>query len=252
MDLVPITAMGYAEIKSGEAPLLVPATTVLRTGRRAVVYVRLPERDRPVFEGREVVLGPKTGQSYLVRSDLQEGDEVVTQGAFKIDSALQILAKPSMMSPENRDEGPGTDHAEMEMPTPTKTTAVEPALPLGLTPPSAAQLLPAYFALQTALALKTMMAIIDHHGPLPDLIHVMLSADNLDTIRKPSFDELSQAMIAAVKADPTAFEGEILKMHCPMVYEDRGADWIQSSDPLRNPFFGAMMLECGEVVGKLK
>lgn len=36
-------------------------------------------------------------------------------------------------------------------------------------------------------------------------------------------------------------------MHCPMVYDDRGADWLQSSKPLQNPYFGAMMLKCGEI-----
>ena len=51
-------------------------------------------------EGREIVLGPRTGDYYIVRSGLREGERVVTNGNFKIDSALQILAKPSMMSPE--------------------------------------------------------------------------------------------------------------------------------------------------------
>jgi YHS domain-containing protein len=69
------------------------------TGKRAVVYVRKPETEIPTFEGREVVLGPRAGAYYLVESGLQEGEQVVTNGNFKIDSALQIRAKPSMMSP---------------------------------------------------------------------------------------------------------------------------------------------------------
>jgi len=56
--------------------------------------------DRPTFEGREIVLGPRAGDYFLVRNGLQEGERVVTQGNFKIDAEIQIQAKPSMMTPE--------------------------------------------------------------------------------------------------------------------------------------------------------
>jgi Cu(I)/Ag(I) efflux system membrane fusion protein len=35
----------------------------------------------------------------VVREGLQEGEKVVVNGNFKIDSAIQILAKASMMDP---------------------------------------------------------------------------------------------------------------------------------------------------------
>jgi Cu(I)/Ag(I) efflux system membrane fusion protein len=82
-------------------PLVIPASAPLLTGKRAVVYVELEGTDRPSFEGREVVLGPRAGDYYIVDSGLEEGDRVVSEGAFKIDSALQIRAKPSMMNPEH-------------------------------------------------------------------------------------------------------------------------------------------------------
>ena len=75
----------------------------------------------------------------------------------------------------------------------------------------------------------------------------MLGADSLDALRKPHFDQLSQYLIAAAKAAPTALTGELKVMHCPMVYEDRGADWLQATEPLQNPYFGAAMLKCGEI-----
>jgi multidrug efflux pump subunit AcrA (membrane-fusion protein) len=55
---------------------------------------------QPAFEGREIVLGPRAGNYYLVRNGLQAGELVVTQGNFKIDAEIQIQAKPSMMTPE--------------------------------------------------------------------------------------------------------------------------------------------------------
>lgn len=79
-------------------PLVIPASAPLVTGKRAVVYLAVPGREG-VYTGREIVLGPRAGDHYIVKEGLSEGDLVVTQGNFKIDSALQIMAKPSMMSP---------------------------------------------------------------------------------------------------------------------------------------------------------
>jgi Cu(I)/Ag(I) efflux system membrane fusion protein len=43
-------------------------------------------------------LGVRVGDAYVVKSGLSEGEEVVVKGNFKIDSAMQISAKPSMMN----------------------------------------------------------------------------------------------------------------------------------------------------------
>jgi len=100
MDLVPAEELGFIpDAVSAPEPLLVPATAVLRTGQRAIVYVRLRGKGGPAFEGRQIVLGPKVGGRYIVESGLEEGELVVTRGAFKLDSELQIKARPSMMSP---------------------------------------------------------------------------------------------------------------------------------------------------------
>ncbi|MBN1163958.1 MAG: efflux RND transporter periplasmic adaptor subunit [Candidatus Krumholzibacteriota bacterium] len=93
-------AVDKATAVISEAPLVIPVTAPLVTGKRAVVYIKLPETEMPVFEGREVELGPRAGDYYIVKSGLIEGELVVTNGAFKIDSELQILARPSMMNPE--------------------------------------------------------------------------------------------------------------------------------------------------------
>lgn len=74
--------------------LSIPCTAPLLTGKRAVVYVEIREN---VFEGREVVLGPRAGDFYLVVSGLKMGEKVVTRGNFKIDASLQIRGEPGMM-----------------------------------------------------------------------------------------------------------------------------------------------------------
>jgi Cu(I)/Ag(I) efflux system membrane fusion protein len=111
MPLVTTESLGYVKAELPEkAPLVIPASAPLITGKRAVVYVQVPDAEKPTFEGREVILGPRAGDYYLVREGLAEGEVVVTNGNFKIDSALQIQAKPSMMNPEGQMSMPPGHH----------------------------------------------------------------------------------------------------------------------------------------------
>ena len=98
MPLVTAESLGYVTEHPENAPLLIPASAALKTGKRAIVYVELPEKERPTYEGREVNLGTRLGDFYVVESGLKEGEHVVTRGAFKLDAELQLQAKPSMMS----------------------------------------------------------------------------------------------------------------------------------------------------------
>lgn len=91
---------GGDQKESADAPLVIPASAPLITGKRAVVYVANPDKEG-AFEGREVVLGAKAGNYYIVKNGLKEDELVVTKGNFKIDSAVQIVAKPSMMNPSS-------------------------------------------------------------------------------------------------------------------------------------------------------
>lgn len=101
MDLVATEDFGIVAAPTEDRqPLLIPASAVLKTGKQALVYVKVPNRSQPTFESRQVMLGPRAGNDYIVLSGLNVGEEVVTKGNFKIDSAMQIAAKPSMMSPE--------------------------------------------------------------------------------------------------------------------------------------------------------
>lgn len=101
MPLVRAESLGFVGQQPGtdDRPLVIPATAVLHTGKRAIVYVAVPGKDRPTYEGREIVLGARAGDDYLVRRGLAVGDRVVTKGSFKLDAELQIRAKPSMMTP---------------------------------------------------------------------------------------------------------------------------------------------------------
>lgn len=85
------------ERTSRRPPLVIPTSAVLITGKRALVYVAVPGQEW-MYEAREVVLGPKGRDYVVVKEGLEEGELVVVNGAFKIDSTSQILARPSMMN----------------------------------------------------------------------------------------------------------------------------------------------------------
>ncbi len=261
MDLVSAESLGYSEAIAGEPPVVVPSSAVLRTGQRAVIYVHHADGEESVFEGREVTLGAQAGNDIIIASGLAAGEEVVTHGAFKIDSSLQILAKPSMMNPSGGGLTASHPHdpAPMTPGTPNHE-GHEAVTGLVIEPALVPKLLPPYLELQAALAnddlsaahaaLQAMMAVTGHTGPLPDLIHTVLGASNLDTIRGTTFVRLSNALIAVLRDHPGSIENHVVLMHCPMAMGGDGADWLQSSDQLKNPYFGADMLTCGTIVEK--
>jgi membrane fusion protein, copper/silver efflux system len=78
--------------------LLISKTSVLWTGTRSVVYVKVPGSEFPSFEMREIILGPRAGDFYVVENGLQEGEEIVINGVFAIDAAAQLSGNYSMMN----------------------------------------------------------------------------------------------------------------------------------------------------------
>jgi hypothetical protein len=69
------------------AVLAVPESAVLDTGSKRVVYL---ERGPGMFEGVEVVLGVRCGDSYPVIRGLEAGQRVATAGAFLIDAETRL------------------------------------------------------------------------------------------------------------------------------------------------------------------
>ena len=66
-----------------------PESAVIDTGTRKVVYV---ESEPGVFEGREVVLGPRIGDRFPVLEGLAPGEKVAAAGAFLTSRAAQPAA----------------------------------------------------------------------------------------------------------------------------------------------------------------
>ncbi|WP_042368972.1 efflux RND transporter periplasmic adaptor subunit [Bacteroides neonati] len=92
------TATVTARLKQYNNQIVIPQSAVLWTGKRSIVYVSLSGYDTPVFQLREVELGPSLGDAYVVLSGLQDGEMIVSNGAFAIDASAQLEGKRSMMN----------------------------------------------------------------------------------------------------------------------------------------------------------
>ncbi|MFP4499539.1 MAG: efflux RND transporter periplasmic adaptor subunit [Candidatus Hydrogenedentota bacterium] len=248
MDLVPAEELGYVSADPGaeDIPLIIPATAPLITGRRAVVYVEVPNKERPTFEGREVVLGQRAGEHYIVRSGLEEGERVVTEGNFKIDSALEIQAKPSMMSMPGGAIIGGEADAAM--------------------PSALGGVFEAYMPVQEALAhdnidkAQVALPLLEEaveavpekkmRESLAAAVADLASAKDLKTMRD-AFKPLSNTLIEAIRRVELADAGPIYQIHCPMAFDFDGADWLQRDQEIRNPYFGDEMFSCGTVERQL-
>ncbi len=103
-----------SQIAENTDELLIPKSAILWTGKRAVIYVKVPDRETVSFIYREVVLGPEAGNFYVVKDGLHEGEIIAINGVFKIDAAAQLAGKISMMNPEGVTMSVGHDHGDMD------------------------------------------------------------------------------------------------------------------------------------------
>ncbi|MDC0325455.1 efflux RND transporter periplasmic adaptor subunit [bacterium] len=283
MDLVSAESMGYvsADHLEDEAPLVIPASAPLITGKRAVVYVEIePGR----FEGRVIELGPRAGDHYIVYDGLLEGERVVSRGNFKIDSAVQIQAKPSMMNPDGgggnstHHHGPGHAHeSENAIGVNPDQTSFQTFEVPGKFTQDLVSLLNLYLEIQNALShddvdetrkhlvmlRDQLIAMNDHHlekeaevvwGPefaaLKSSIEMMSSSKNLVAIRG-GFELFSIAMISVLKQFGSDVDQSLFIYHCPMAFNGKGGDWIQNKKGTENPYYGSEMFTCGELRGEL-
>lgn len=236
-----------------EAPLVVPASAPLFTGRRALVYVEVPDAERPTYEARTVRLGPRAGDVYPVVAGLREGERVVTHGAFALDADLQIRGGASMMTRPD-------DRAEVDEP-------VEVSAALSATLRGA---IASYLTVQGRLAADDLAgarqaagALAEAlSGPAPDETPRALEAwrsigeearaqaarlSVAETIQdaRGAFEPLSAQVARALRIFGNPTEQPLSLAYCPMAFDDRGAEWVQAEGAVDNAYFGAAMRTCG-------
>jgi len=257
MALVKAKDLGYVESINEEDPLLVPENSVLITGKRAVVYLKTNDSP-PIFEGREIEIGPKTHNGYVVLSGLQIGDVVVNNGGFKIDSALQIQAKPSMMSVKG---------GESIIRRVIKTEKLESINNQNLRD-SLEDFIDYYFEITKKLSNDQFVGLntlagsmlsefeyVDYSTLKPNELKFWnsLQADIEKSIKqinrdkdiksfRENFKKVSNKLIFLI--DTVGHNKKIMHFaFCSMA----DAHWLQLTKSIQNPYYGSSMLKCGEI-----
>ncbi len=269
MDRVTAESLGVVgDPSSAVKPLVIPRTAVLFTGTRSVVYVATESDEGTLYEGREVELGARAGEFYIIRSGLEEGESVVVEGAFRIDSAMQISAKPSMMTPGGGGGGNAhAGHGNMASNRPA-SGASDSVVPETFTR-SLEPVYKSYLQAQEALAnddlggfitasdaLKNALGSVEEVGLGSEHIGAWRTASAELRFERPAttiddartqLERMSKGVIALLRHFERN-EGETLSLaHCPMAFDNKGADWVQRGTQVSNPYFGSMMLRCGDV-----
>ena len=81
-------------------------------------------------------------------------------------------------------------------------------------------------------------------GELQEAARAVATAYNLPAMRK-AFEPLSMLVYQQVKTNGSS--QVLYKQYCPMAFDNKGAFWLSGNKEIRNPYFGDMMLKCGEV-----
>ncbi|GEQ85450.1 hypothetical protein ULMS_09580 [Patiriisocius marinistellae] len=254
-----VTGKIQGTMDMNETLLTVPASAVMWTGERSLVYLKTNPNE-PIFEMREVTIGNRNGDSYTITKGLQNGDEIVTNGTFTVDAAAQLQGKKSMMNKRMEDDKMmAMTDMEMKLPAAFQTDfkkALVPYLKMkdAFVASDAGQV--SAFAKATLKELKSIdksssdQMVSQHHTKSMEMLEAIVSNDDLKSQRS-HFVILNENMVAITMNIDNA--GEILYVQkCPMANNNKGAVWLSSEKVILNPYYGDAMLSCGSVIEEIK
>ena len=244
---------------------VVPREAVIDTGRRQLVFVSLGEGR---FAPRDVRLGlPGQNDAVEVLEGLQPGDEVVTSGQFLLDTESRLKEAVA----KHLSAGLPGHAAHAEAPVNALAEAGAASQPAALVAvPHADDIMRDYLALAEkfgarqekdepadASALVKTASMAAEHAETDEAkaLAVGIADAAKALVDKPlveqrkAFVGLSNAAITFARhAQLTPKAAETLYvMHCPMAFDDTGADWLQDEESIKNPYYATQMKRCGEV-----
>ena len=247
----------------GPETLLVPRSAVLQHGGRPIVYVAAEGEQNghghgdgdthgQGYRARELRLGRVGDTEAEVLAGLDEGERVVTQAGFVLDAQAQLA------------------HAAVQVaaaaPVPVVPARV-PSAPPPISETAYGLLKSLVFAAADAGAALAADDLAAYRQGLPALrsaLAAYLKADpraarsdlaaftgklsdpaDLDAARR-DFEPFSTAVADLARAEQMPQREQVWVYQCPMSPVLGTARWVSRTQALRNPFFGARMLECGE------
>ena len=271
-----VTANIEGSTAKNDEVLSIPASSVLWTGERSVVYLKT-NPDQPIFEMREIKLGNQIGNEYEVLEGLFVGNEIVTNGTFTVDAAAQLQGKKSMMNKDggkvmtgheghlgmdNNASNKESDHTNMN-----ERLEVSEKFQQQLN-----SVYNAYINLKDALVKEDSISTSANATTLLNKLNkvdMKLLSDNkahnhwmslegeikssATSISETSdiksqrdhFKHLSSHLINAVQL--FGINEKVYVEFCPMADNNNGAYWLSKEEKVINPYFGEAMLTCGEV-----
>jgi Cu(I)/Ag(I) efflux system membrane fusion protein len=255
---------------------IIPASAVLWTGKRSVVYVQT-NPEEPIFELQEITLGNKIGDNYEILNGLKNGDEIVTNGTFTVDAAAQLQGKKSMMNKEGRKTMTGhEDHLGMENTASAKNesyTNINKRIKVSNDFQDQLKMVfEEYIYLKDAFVkgnsntgieisrnLISKLSNVDMKLLQDKEVHkhwmsiekeikasatLISKTTNLKEQRN-HFKQLSYDLTNAIEV--FGINEKVYHQFCPMADSNKGAYWLSKEEKVINPYFGDAMLTCGEI-----
>lgn len=232
-------AEGRVKIEQPDA-MLIPRRAVLNTGGKPVAYV---DAGAGRYDRRELKLGREGDEFFEVLEGMNAGEKVVSNGNLLIDAQAQLNGVAA--------SAPAKEQGEFPEALKNYFTVVD-----AVTAALAADDLARYNEAAAKLhgAMPALMEAADAHEQWRPIVKRISDAGHLEVApdlksARKAFVPLSTAVADLAKAS----RAPVKIYSCPMVDQAvPGAAnpglWIQLKPPMRNPFFGAEMLECGSEV----
>ena len=253
-----VTAKIKNATNTNDNALSVPASAILWTGERSLVYLKTNPNE-PVFEMRQVTLGNRNGTNYSVIDGLENGDEIVTNGTFTVDAAAQLQGKKSMMNQSESDDQAQLINMEMELPEEFQK-AFSKSIPSYLkmkdafVDSDASQV--SAFAKATSKSLKGIKTAYlqkmtkSHLTKSIEMLDAIAANNDLEN-QRAHFVILNENLVAiAMNLDNVTDKLYVQK--CPMANNNKGAVWISLDEGIKNPYYGEQMLTCGSTIDEIK
>jgi Cu(I)/Ag(I) efflux system membrane fusion protein len=271
-----VTANIDGVTSNNDQVLTIPASAVLWTGERSVVYLKT-NPDQPVFEMREIKLGNQIGNDYEVLEGLFVGNEIVTNGTFTVDAAAQLQGKKSMMNKEggkvmtgheghlgldNYSSNEENDHTNMNERLEVSAKFQKQlkavfndyiSLKDALVKEDSKSTSASATTLLKNLGKVDMKLLSDneaHNHWMTLEKKLKFSATSISNtsdikVQRDHFKHLSSHLINSVQL--FGVNEKVYVEFCPMADNNSGAYWLSKEEKVINPYFGEAMLTCGEV-----
>ncbi len=246
-------AEGVVKVESTDV-LAMPRQAVLNTGARVVCYV---DMGAGRYEQRALKLGRRADDFWEVLDGVKEGELVVTAGNMLLDSQAQLSNGEVSSSPTTNASADGK-LSESRLAAAQELFMLADAVARPLAADNLAEFNQQSSRLRGALP-ALMAEFAGNAAWQPWLRKVELSsqglgANDLKSARR-TFHPFSTVVVEfalAVRAQSGEFAA-IKIYECPMsAMSFPGAPpharWLQLQPPMRNPYFGAQMLDCGNEV----